>query len=465
MRQTKFRLLVVLLIMIGMMTTGFGCKQGNLAAVNELNQQVTLKYWRVFDGKDAFDDVIADYQRLHPNVNIEYTKLRYEEYEEALLEAWAEDRGPDIFSIHNTWIGKYENKILEAPDSVKLPYVVEYNSRTRQIEKADYKQTKILTPFDVRNRFAEVVYQDVIRDDKILGLPLSVDTLALFYNRTLLDNAQVTKVPETWVEVKEAVKKLSLQNEKGEILQSGIALGEAENINRAADVLTLLMMQNGTEIADSVNKRIIFQETSPYINDKSYYPGIEALRFYTDFASPAKEVYTWNKDRGEATDEFIAGKLAMMLGYAYQLPLIKTQGAKLNIGVAEVPHIANNGSDALGSKINMASYWVETVSQKTKNPDYAWEFLQFMTNEVEAQKYLDRTKKPTALRSLVSGQLQDIDVAPFANQVLTAKSWYFGREPEAAEAIIREMIDNVTVGKATAEEAINFAAKRINQTF
>ena len=463
--KNKYIKITVIVLMLLPLVTGCGLKQGNTKAMRELNSPITLKYWRVFDGPDAFSDVINAYRQLHPNINIEYRKFRYDEYEQALLEAWAEDRGPDIFTIHNTWLSKYESKILPIPDKLELPYVIERDKKSGEVIKADYRQAKVLTPIDVRNNFAEVVYGDVVRNNKIIGLPLSVDTLALFYNRTALDNAQITKVPTTWLEIKEAVKKLTLQNDEGEIIQSGIALGTAENINRVADIVSLLMMQNGAQMTDTSGYKAIFNKASSYTGSQDYRPGMEALRFYTDFALPSKEVYNWNEDMPEASQSFVQGKVAMMLGYSYQLPLIRTQGAKLNLGIAEVPHINTNQTDALGNKVNMASYWVEVVAKKTEHENYAWDFIQFITKADQVTKYLKKTKKPTALRSLINEQLADYDIRPFANQVLTAKSWYKGRQATVVEDIFKKMISVVIDGKNTAEEAINFAASQVNRTF
>src|SRR6056297_3476762 len=74
----------------------------------EKMQSITLNYWRVFDGQDDFKEIIEKYNAIHPNITIKYRKLRYDEYENEILHALAEDRGPDIFSIHNTWVKKYQ---------------------------------------------------------------------------------------------------------------------------------------------------------------------------------------------------------------------------------------------------------------------------------------------------------------------------------------------------------------------
>ena len=114
---------------------------------------------------------------------------------------------------------------------------------------------------------------------------------------------------------------------------------------------------------------------------------------------------------------FTEGKLAMMFGYAYYLPTIKAKGPKLKFTIAPLPQIENSQQ-----QINFANYWVETVLKKSKNTDSAWDFLQFATRAENVKSYLDNTKKPTALRSLIEEQLEDEDVDVFAGQLLTAKS-------------------------------------------
>ena len=69
--------------------------------IKEATKPVQLVFWRVYDDSDAFSALIAEYNKMHPNINITYRKLRFSEFEKKLLDALAEDRGPDIFSILN----------------------------------------------------------------------------------------------------------------------------------------------------------------------------------------------------------------------------------------------------------------------------------------------------------------------------------------------------------------------------
>ena len=163
--------------------------------------------------------------------------------------------------------------------------------------------------------------------------------------------------------------------------------------------------------------KIIFDKPSNY--DKSFYPGEQALRFYTDFALPSKEVYTWNKDLPESFEMFSAGKLSMMFGYSYQLPLLRAQAPKINLGVAPMLHINSDGTDAFGAPINWANYWLFTVFKNSKHTSESWDFLKFLstqkyTDEDGSKKYyvedyLNISKNPPALRDLIDKYKQGDD--------------------------------------------------------
>ena len=325
----------------------------------------------------------------------------------------------------------------------------------------ELRTTKSLTLKDLKNNFVDIVYSDVVIDKDgaslIYGLPLYVDTMAMFYNPDLLNNAGITEAPKYWnTQFQQAVKKLSKQNNKGSIIQSGVAMGGSDNIEKAADVLALLMMQNGSVMAE--NGTVMFHSIPPG-SEKKYNPGLEALRFYTDFSSPAKEVYCWNSNLSNSLDLFAQGSLAMMFGYAYHIPIIKAKAPKLNFAIAKIPQIEGNTK-----QVNYANYWIETVSNKSKNVDIAWDFIQFATAAEQAQSYLTVAKKPTALRALVNKQIDDMEIGPFAEQVLTAQSWYHGKDSRAEEKAFNEMIDLSIKNPTQIDDIINETARKVQQT-
>lgn len=452
----KKKIGILLILFIFLMSVGAGCKT---PTVEQATKPITLNYWRVYDGNDDFAEIIAKYNAQHPYININYRKLRFEEYEEELLNAFAEDRGPDIFSIHNTWIKKYESKIEPMPSQTNMVYQVSKGT----IKKELVSETRVVRSMNLRElkqNFVDVVYSDVVISDKVYGLPLSVDTLAMYYNQSLFDQAGIVEIPKYWNrDFQQSVKKMSKQDLKGNILQSGVALGGSSNIDRYSDVLSVLMMQNGaTMMSDS--GQVLFNTVPANSPSGDYNPGLMALRFYTDFANPIKEVYSWNNNLENSVNSFASGKTAIMFGYAYHLPLIKTMAPKLNFMVAPLPQI--EGSNV---PVNFANYWVEVVSKKSKYQNEAWNFVQFISSAENVSSYLSKTKKPSALRSLVAKQKEDLEIGVFAGQVLTAKSWYKGKNAILMEKFFSQMIDSALADTENKlMEIVNLYASRIQQT-
>lgn len=457
MKNYRLKLFSILLLIS---FVGAGCG-GPSDAQKIASTPVTLKIWRVYDNSAAFSQIMAAYQKIHPNVSFDYRELRSDEFNTEIIRAFAEGNGPDIFSVHNTWLGKYASLIEPLPPSIKIPY-----SETRGTIKKEtvytIKEQPTISERALKTEFVDVVVQDVIRPyqanektpvvNRIFGLPLSVDSLALYYNKDLLNTAGFPEPPKTWTEFQTQVIKLTRIGSSNAILQSGAALGTSRNIERSPDVLSLLMMQNGTQMIDDRN-RATFAEGDQNKN----VTGIDAVNFYTDFANPTKQVYTWNKDEPNSFDAFAAGKTAFFFGYAYHAPLIATASPKLRFGIAPAPQIEN------GKVVNYANYWIETVAKSSKNIDWAWDFIQFETSTDQVKSYLTETKKPTARRALITSQIDDENLSAFANQTLTAKSWYKGKDAEVMESAFMDFIDQVLNGNDTTK-AIQDAQNKVNQT-
>lgn len=432
-------------------TTGLSCTFLGQSEDEALFKPVTLEYWRVFDTGDTFDEIVNAYHKIHTNVTINYRTFRYEEYEQALLDAFAEDRGPDIFSLPNSWINRYATKIFPMPRSMKIGYV--QNGREKE---PPIKTTKVqggYTAKQIQTLFVDTVVNDVVRKDiqgdVILGLPYSVDVLALFYNRDLLNNESIDTPPANWTEFEEAVKKITkIDEETQRILQSGAAFGGGKSIQRAPDIISMLMMQNGAEMTQ--NGAVVFDKAAVagMQTQEGSTPAVNALQYYTDFAAPGKDYFTWNDDDPvDSFEAFSQGKTAFFFGYAYHDHILKQKAPRLRYGVVPVPQIGYPNP-----RVTFANYWIETVSKKAKYPYYAWDFLRFATKKENIEGYLKRTRKPTALRLLIETQKKDEELEPFASQLLFARSWYQGKNPRLMERAFTDMISDSLLNAKTGED-------------
>lgn len=450
---------------------GQGCAAGPDPAAVAAAKKTDLNIWSVVDDGDVYEQIIADYRALHPFVTVNYRRFRIEEYEDQLLNAFAEDRGPDIFLIHNTWVGKYMSKLLPMPPSTKIAELVTQGTLKKEVVPVLQTMPSVSIR-QFKTDYPDVVVQDFLRtvnvstksdtrdmQSRVIAMPVSVDTLAMYANKDLLNAAGIATLPTTWDAFQEAVKKLTKLDANGEILQSGAALGTSANVERAPDILSVLMMQNGAQMVGPDNNPTFQSIPEKLSGLRDQPPSYQALAFYTDFANPAKDVYSWNAKQPNSLDAFVQGKTAFFFGYSYHLPTIRARAPKLNLAIAQLPQIEGN------PVANFANYWGWTVSKKTKVSDIAWNFLNFLHTPDEAKKYLTAAKRPAALKSLLPSQAEDEDVGVFASQVLTAQSWYRGNDPRAADAALNALIDAApTTDPDRIGSIMNAAADKISQT-
>ena len=453
-RGFKIKVFAIFLILVFLITAGLGCKGGQQKLAQKV-KPVNLVYWRAEDESDDFGEIINRFNNIYHQITVTVKIIREEEYKQQLLEAWAEDRGPDIFSIPVTWLPEYKTKILPMPSELNMVKTVIVGTIKKE-EKLVEEKLPALTLRNLKETYVETVPNDIIIDNQFYGLPLSMNVLVLYYNRDLLNNANIPNPPDNWEAFVEDVKLLTLLDRQGNFVESGVALGSADNVNYLVDILSLLMMQNGATMAEG--NKANFNKSS--LVDSSYFPGEEALRFYTDFANPAKEVYSWNKKMSFSMEAFIGGKLAFCFGYPDDLEKIRLMAPKLNFDVVPVPQITGSLK-----QVNYGNYLVETVSKKTKYPNEAWAFLLFASQPENISTFLERAKKPTAHRVLIEKQLADYDLAPFVKGVLTVKTWYKGLNYALVKETFAEMVRSIENGTMDIGKAIKYGVDKINLTY
>ncbi len=444
-----------------LVSVGVGCK--NTKSVASL-PSVNLTYWTVWDEPDDFQSAIATYHASHPNVTVTVRKMNLGDYEQQLVQAWARDEGPDIFSIPNAAIGKYRDFISPLPSKLTLPAQITVKSGFQKKTKIVDQSRTTMQPGELDSIFVPVVASDVVFNNQIYGLPLATDTLALLYNKDLLNAAKIVAPPRTWQELVDMVdssKTTLTREENSDIVQSGIALGTADNIARAPDILSLLMMQSGAQMMDASGATVTFQNAATQSDQTA--PGVAALNFYTSFANMQRVTYSWNDKQTDAQQAFAAGKVAFFVGYKYQLDAIRQQNPSLNVGIAPLPQIT---ADA--PQTDYANYWVETVSRRSKYAADAWNFILHETtgktqNGYQVVDYLNKTKKPAALRDLITAQKDELDLKYYVDALLVARTWYHGYDYLAMESALRELIRSVNTGIAPAE-ALNLAAQKVQAT-
>lgn len=434
---------------------------GGCGTQKSATYKAELEIWGSFDDNDDFSEIISEYKKINPFIgDIIYKKVPIDSYESELINAMASGNGPDIFLVNNAWMPRYEDKVSPAPEYV-------------------------ITEKEFQANFVDVVFADFVGKQKeVYGTPLSVDSLALYYNKEMFNTAGISAPPTTWSEVLADSKKITKVDDVGEIKKSGIALGTAENINRSTDIIDVLLFQNGATMPDKMN---------PEFNP-DYAIGKNVLEFYTQFSRFSSPAYTWNKRMHYSIDSFYEGDLSMMINYSWHINTIKNKNAKLDFGIVPIPQISSE------KPANYANYWSFVVNKNKQIKQIegepvitndirvheAWQFLKFLTfkndgkfsiinyktkNKKEfiatidpASLYLEKTGKPAARRDLIEKQKDDPILGSFAYGNLIAKSWY-KKNSNMIENVWAKAIEDVNNGNATNEQAfrlVEYGIKQVN---
>lgn len=443
-----------------------GCRTKGEQSLEQTENQNTeilkeIVFWNLYDNSDALKGQIQAFESLHPGVRITYKKfVNIEEYWNTILNELAEGEGPDIFAVNNNWIAKHHKKFHPMPDGgLDIPMNAEI-----------FRQT-----------FFNVAGEDLIVDNQVLGIPLSIDTLALYYNKQLfVDNITNSDEPaKTWDEIKEQVYTLTKQDKSPErFFVSGIAMGRSDNIIRSSDILYLLFLQHGTKIYDDLQTKSILatQQGVAEGTGKPYYPGESALELFSSFAIPSYKNYAWNEFiTGMAPVEkeinpFVRGKVGMIFGYSFlynQLVdaiqgQVKTGGKHIqtaDIGIAPIPQLYN--FQETGKQDAYANYFPLVISRNTKYPQEAWNFLLYISSQDSLQTYHEKTHKPTSRKDMVDAQSTEPLWGVFARQAAYSKSLQL-YDLDKFNQYLGEAIESVVKNKKTIREALQLAEKKIN---
>lgn len=430
MRLTHTQLIIVgsvsfvILLLVGIFT---GVLPGTRGTVEKL-PEVTLNIWGV-ESRPVMQDVIGGYETLRKNVRVNYEEMNPQTYEQDIINALAAGSGPDIIMFQNSWLAKHYNKIVPVKDT--------------QMTLATLKQT-----------FPAVIEQDFVGNGQIYALPLYIDTLALFYNQDTFDKNGIALAPKDWLELQNLIPKLRQKDTSGRITKPAVAIGgSSATMDNAPDLLQLLMLQAGAKMTDDAFTQATFSS-----NVQGSVPGLDALNFYVKFTDPNSIYYTWNDTLEYSTDSFAKGDTPMIFAYASEKDSIKAKNPFLNFKAAPMPQ--PTGAE---KAVNYPDYWGLAVTNNSKNPDWAWDAILYLTaNDAAAEKYLTATQHPPALRSLIQKYVDHPELGVFAKQALSARSWPQIDKP-SIQNIFSQLISAVISGSLKPQDALTQAERQVTE--
>jgi multiple sugar transport system substrate-binding protein len=269
----------------------------------------------------------------NPDETIELTVLDYYTDEPshsnmtARLEACAEEVNATI--DHQSVPSPQLNaKILQQISTKTMPDVLMVNNPDLP-QFADTGALRPLTDLDIdTSAYYPSVLEVGTYEDELYGLAPNVNSLVLFYNKTLLEQADV-EVPTTWDELADAAAALT----QGETY--GFAYSAASGTEGTWTFIPFLWSNGGSQLELNAPE------------------AVEALDFYTGLARDgyvSKSVVNWAQ--ADVKDQFADGRAAMMINGPWQIPsLNETEGLEWGSATIPVPEAGDEPIAPLGGEV------------------------------------------------------------------------------------------------------------------
>lgn len=386
-------------------------------AVEPSGEQVTITY-AIWDNNQlpAHEKIIEAFEAQHPNINVEPQVVPWGDYWTKLQTAVAGGEAYDTFWMNGPNFPVYADKGV----LMDLQSLIDADA----LDMAKYPQALI----DLYSY-----------DGNVYGLPKDFDTIALFYNKDIFDQAGVAYPDATWTweNLTEAAQKLT-------DAEAGV-WGFASTLEDQSNYWNFIY-QNDGQVINEDGSQVMFDE--PATCQALQY----AYSFVADGSSPDGATMS---SVDPSTQLFPGGKLAMITAGSWMVKPYVESG--LNIDVAPLPKGVQNATiiHGLGNVI-----W-----SGTQYPQEAWEWIKFLGSEEAATI---QAESGTVIPAYAGMQEIWVNAVPTMNlQVFIDSLEYAVPYPTAAQGMewnskVAEVLTEVWMGNTPPDNMCADAAAAAN---
>lgn len=381
-------------------------------------QEVILTYG-IWDSRQepGLRQIADDFEAENPGIKVELQVTGWGEYWTMLEAAATGGSLPDVFWMHSNEIYKYGSNDM-------LLNLDEYIAR----DSIDL------------TKFPEGLVDIYNVNESQYAIPKDFDTIGLWYNKTMFDEAGLSYPDETWTweTLREAAE--TLTNE--ETGQYGISAG----LTNQEGYYNFVYQNGGTILKDDSTSGYDLPET------------IEALDYYFSFIHDglSPESYTDTDSRAYLEN----GVAAMALFGSWQLPgFLDNEYLVNNFDVAPLPTkdgVTKTIYNGLGN----------TIDANTDTPEEAWLFLSYLSSEPAQRKASELGIAISAYEGTAESWIDsntEFNLKVYVDMVADGQIRPYTNETTVWEEKAYELLNAAYRGEQSVEEAAKATAEMMNQ--
>ena len=385
-------------------------------ALARTNAQVTVEiihYFNVEGQLASLSEIQKEFEAANPDIKLRFTFVPFGELVSRTLQMAAVRKPPAISAVDN-------------PDVLRVA-----KAGILKDISADVAKLKVWEDIYAGPKAA------VSEGNKVFGMPIGSNSLALYYNKKMLTDAGVTSPPKTWAELNETVKKAT----KSPVY--GIAFS-AVNDEQATWQWEPFLWSNGGSLTDLGS-------------DKA----TEALQLWVDWVKngfASKDVVNWSQ--GDVPNQFLGGRAATMVMGPWQLANVEKSGVDFGIVTIPVPKEGEKPVVPLGGEV-----WC-VLKGDPKVEEAAMKFVAFTQEPERLRKICDTFNYISSIKSVAKQQGEAKPaIQPFVDQMeaARARSQDGGAKYPDISLATRTAIQKALTGQASAADALKEAAAKIKE--
>lgn len=303
------------------------------------------------------DEVIAQFEADHPDINVEIQRMSYDDYMQTLQTKFASDDAPDLYQLETANIPKY----------VENGYAADLSGASF-LERYNLDDLAMLS-----------------LDGKVYGVSLSTGTMCVTYNKNVFEELGITEVPKTMAEfydLCDTIKAAGITPLANGYQETWCVMADLQ-----ADYIASILTKDPESINNLVNRSVKFTDSEDWrgvferIGKRYQYMQDDA--FGTD----------WNT----ACTMFANGEAAMISNGSWTTNNIKVMNPDVECGVFALPS-SDNADDAKLAIQPMTEGW--TVNAGSPNIEAAMEFLDYYTSLEVAKSYAETTDSMVVVKNV-----------------------------------------------------------------
>ena len=388
-----------------------------VGACGAQGHQVNFVFMRTSDLTEPYwQDIIQAFEAENPGITVNLSVFAWPEGHDKIQEMIDQGNPPSLARVATRWIPEYVAAgLLEPIDSYMTP--------------------------EFRSEFIPLLIDDGSQyEGRTFGLPITVSSRALYYNKDLFEQAGIVEPPADWNDLRSAAQAVDAL--APDIYGFGLQGMQLET----ATYFYYFLWGNGGNVLTE-------DGTRPAFNDIE---GQEAFVFMQGLLDDGlTQPNPTESGRADLENAFVNGDLGMVITGPWLARRLDTEAPGLNYGLSAIPYQV--------TPTTLAAQDTLILFKQAKNKEAAWKFVEFLYRDEYRLNYnLTEGVLPEKIAVAENAKIKDDPVFGFFMEKLpTGRFEPLNVKSADIATAVSESLQAAYRGEVTPLEALNEAAAQV----